>query len=47
MLSDVERERRVSSYVTVSLAPVVLLQLAAPVIELTSLLTGAQKSEPL
>ena len=47
MLSDVERERIASSCVTLSLAPVVLLQLAAPVVELISLLTGAQKSEPL
>ena len=47
MLSNVERERMVSSYVTVSLAPIALLQLAAPVVELTSLLTGAQESEPL
>ena len=31
-----------SSYVTVSLAPVALLQLAAPVVELTIVLTGAQ-----
>ena len=47
MLSQVERKWIGNSYLIVSLAPVALIQLATPVVDLAVLLTGAQQLDLL